>query len=184
MVMKSRSLLLALLGLWFTSAFVPQARTSQFRTRLLGADFEKFAPGERELAKRDVRIGKGEPAKEGDVIRIKYKGLLLEDGFQFDAGTFSFQLGEGTVIRGWDQGLLGVRKGGKRILKIPPNLAYGRAGAGALIPPNADLQFECEIKSVASGPIGKAIASLGLGLNFKTIAIAFVASYIFLGGKK
>lgn len=101
----------------------------------------------------------GEPAvaREGDVLSVHYTGTL-EDGTVFDTSLrpraagrrmlvqpFSFKLGEGAVIPGWEQGLEGMKVGEKRLLVIPPELAYGEAGAGNVIPPNATLTFEVEL---------------------------------------
>jgi FKBP-type peptidyl-prolyl cis-trans isomerase len=144
--------------------------------------FENYTPGETKLlASKDTAVGSGEVfAKAGDVVTMKYEGRLLSNNEKFDGGTFSFKLGQGKVIRGWDEGLEGLQVGGKRTLKIPPNLAYGASGAGdGVIPPNADLVFDCELMSVASGPVAETIANLGLGLNVRTFLIlSFILSVI------
>lgn len=129
--------------------------------------FDTYVAGvTQELAAVDTSLGDGEEAKVGDVVTVKYAGRLMSSDKQFDAGTFSFKLGDGKVIPGWDQGLQGVKVGGKRSLKIPPNLAYGPMGAGdGVIPPNADLVFDCELVSVANGPVAETMANLGIGLN-------------------
>ncbi len=96
----------------------------------------------------DVVAGYGPPAAGGQNVTVQYSGSL-EDGAVFDSsyarGPFSFVLGAGSVIKGWDQGVVGMRVGGKRTLVIPPNLAYGERGAGGVIPPNATLRFEIEL---------------------------------------
>jgi FKBP-type peptidyl-prolyl cis-trans isomerase FkpA len=93
---------------------------------------------------RDLKVGKGTKAKKGDLVTVNYTGWLM-DGTQFDSSIgvkpFSFTLGAGNVIPGWDKGVVGMRVGGKRQLIIPASLAYGDAGAGGTIPPNATLKF-------------------------------------------
>ena len=93
--------------------------------------------------------GVGPQAQNGDTVLVHYTGTL-EDGIKFDSSLdrgkpFSFTLGEGRVIQGWEQGVLGMRTGEKRRLTIAPALAYGETGAGNLIPPNATLIFEVEL---------------------------------------
>ena len=93
--------------------------------------------------------GVGPQAQNGDTVLVHYTGTL-EDGTKFDSSLdrgkpFSFTLGEGRVIQGWEQGVLGMRTGEKRRLTIAPALAYGETGAGNLIPPNATLIFEVEL---------------------------------------
>jgi FKBP-type peptidyl-prolyl cis-trans isomerases 1 len=97
----------------------------------------------------DVVVGTGAEASPGDTVVVHYRGTL-EDGSQFDAsydrGTpFSFPLGAGRVIKGWDEGVQGMQVGGKRKLVIPPDLGYGSRGAGGVIPPNATLIFDVEL---------------------------------------
>jgi len=132
--------------------------------------FDSYVPGRsKELAIKDILIGDGDSAKIGDVLTVAYKGKLMSNGKQFDEGTgFSFKLGEGKVLKGWESGLEGLKVGGKRILRIPPSLAYGSSGAGTVIPPNADLEFECELKGIANGPVAAFIAQLGIGPNRAT----------------
>eukprot|EP00030_Apusomonadida_sp_AF-17_P005862 a676490_1298.p2 GENE.a676490_1298~~a676490_1298.p2 ORF type:complete len:150 (+),score=70.93 a676490_1298:65-451(+) len=94
---------------------------------------------------------------KGDKIAVHYTGRLFDGGKVFDSsvkrGTpFEFQLGGGQVIRGWDEGLLDMCVGEKRVLTIPPAMAYGAQGAGGLIPPNAALVFEVEMVSFKSKP--------------------------------
>ncbi|MBP7689414.1 MAG: FKBP-type peptidyl-prolyl cis-trans isomerase [Thermoflexales bacterium] len=99
----------------------------------------------------DTQPGTGAAAKDGDQITVDYTGKL-QDGTVFDTSVgktpFQFTLGAGQVIPGWDQGLLGMKVGGKRTLTIPPSLAYGEQGAGGVIPPNATLIFDVELISI------------------------------------
>ena len=101
----------------------------------------------------DTEPGDGAVAKAGQNATVHYTGWLYENGAKgskFDSSVdrgqpFSFPLGAGRVIRGWDEGVAGMRPGGKRTLIIPPDLGYGAAGAGGVIPPNATLLFEVEL---------------------------------------
>jgi peptidylprolyl isomerase len=103
-------------------------------------------PAPTQLVVQDIVQGKGPGAKPGDRLTMQYVGVDFTTGKQFDAswdrGTpFPLQLGAGTVIPGWDQGLVGIKKGGRRKLIIPPDLAYGAQGAPPAIGPNATLIF-------------------------------------------
>ena len=100
----------------------------------------------------DLVIGTGSEAKAGDRISVHYTGWLA-DGTKFDSSRdrnqpFEFVLGQGSVIQGWDKGVVGMKVGGKRRLVIPPEMAYGERGAGGVIPPNAVLTFEVELLAV------------------------------------
>jgi FKBP-type peptidyl-prolyl cis-trans isomerase len=99
----------------------------------------------------DVVVGTGKTAKAGDVVVVHYTGRL-KNGEMFDSSVgkqpFSFTLGRGEVIKGWDEGVAGMKEGGKRKLIIPSELGYGARGAGADIPPNAELHFDVELLKV------------------------------------
>ena len=105
-----------------------------------------------ELKIEDSKIGTGAEAVTGKSVTVHYTGWLT-DGTKFDSSKdrgqpFSFQLGGGQVIKGWDQGVAGMKVGGVRKLTIPASLGYGARGAGGVIPPNATLVFEVELLGV------------------------------------
>ncbi len=105
-----------------------------------------------ELICEDIEIGEGAEAVAGSTVVVHYSGFLT-DGSKFDSSLdrndpFSFKLGAGMVIRGWDEGFSGMKVGGKRKLTIPPEMGYGSAGAGGVIPPNATLVFDVELLEV------------------------------------
>jgi FKBP-type peptidyl-prolyl cis-trans isomerase len=104
------------------------------------------------LQYKDVTVGNGAEAQAGKTVSVHYTGWLT-DGTKFDSSVdrgqpFSFLLGAGGVIAGWDEGVAGMKAGGKRILVIPSDLGYGASGAGGVIPPNATLIFEVELLDV------------------------------------
>jgi FKBP-type peptidyl-prolyl cis-trans isomerase FkpA len=108
--------------------------------------------GPSELVIEDVVVGTGAAAASGDTLTVNYVGTLL-NGTKFDSSIdagqpLTFRLGVGAVIAGWDQGLVGMRVGGKRRLTIPPTLAYGNRQVGA-IPPNSTLRFEVDLLRIA-----------------------------------
>ncbi len=97
-----------------------------------------------ELKVETVQPGTGGIVAAGDTVKAQYKGQLT-NGSVFDQGTFSFEVGAGRVIQGWDQGFVGLQEGGQYRLLIPAELGYGASGAGASIPPNADLVFDVTV---------------------------------------
>mmetsp|Transcript_56410 Transcript_56410/g.148126 ORF Transcript_56410/g.148126 Transcript_56410/m.148126 type:complete len:202 (+) Transcript_56410:27-632(+) len=134
------------------------ARTGQQRAAPLAAegttDETEWVTTPSGLKYVDLVVGGGDVAESGSVVRVEYTGTLAADGSQFDStkgrAPFAFSLGAGKVIAGWDEGISGMRIGGKRKLQIPYDLGYGEDGSGA-IPPKADLNFDCELISIESG---------------------------------
>ena len=130
--------------------------TSTSTTSQTSAAAETAAPKEVTMANGlkyvDLKVGDGTIAEAGKTATVHYTGWLT-DGTKFDSSVdsgrpFSFRLGGGQVIRGWDEGVKGMRVGGKRKLTIPPDLGYGQAGAGGVIPPNATLVFDVELLEI------------------------------------
>ncbi len=112
--------------------------------------FEKSASG---LEMKDEQVGSGEEAKAGQNVSVHYTGTLYPSGEKFDSSLdrgqpFQFRLGAGQVIKGWDEGVAGMKVGGKRVLIIPSKLAYGDNGIPPVIPPSATLKFEVELLGV------------------------------------
>ena len=112
-----------------------------------------------DLTKIDVSVGRGKEAVAGKMVNVHYTGWLFDKaaqdnkGKKFDSsrdrpGNFAFPLGAGRVIKGWDEGVQGMKVGGKRTLIIPPSMGYGTRGAGRVIPPNATLVFDVELMDV------------------------------------
>jgi FKBP-type peptidyl-prolyl cis-trans isomerase len=103
----------------------------------------------------DIKVGTGEEAKDGSHVRVHYTGWFT-DGKKFDSSVdahqpYEFTIGKGDVIKGWDEGVTGMKAGGKRQLRIPPELAYGETGFKNIVPPNATLIFDIQLLAV-SGP--------------------------------
>ncbi|MGE0201625.1 MAG: FKBP-type peptidyl-prolyl cis-trans isomerase [Candidatus Melainabacteria bacterium] len=112
--------------------------------------FTKTSTG---LEIKDTEVGDGDEAKSGDRVSVHYTGTLYPTGEKFDSSLdrndpFSFRLGAGQVIKGWDEGVAGMKVGGKRTLIIPSSLAYGVGGIPSVIPPKATLKFDVELLDV------------------------------------
>ncbi len=120
---------------------------------ILGGPLESMTPRitSSGLSITDLDIGEGAEATAGQKVTVNYRGML-ENGKEFDSsygrGPFIFPLGAGQVIKGWDEGVAGMKVGGKRKLVIPPELGYGTRGAGGVIPPNSTLIFEVELLEI------------------------------------
>jgi FKBP-type peptidyl-prolyl cis-trans isomerase FkpA len=110
-------------------------------------------PPPTKLETTDTSVGSGREARTGDTVHVRYTGTLL-NGVKFDSTAdhgnepFKFTLGKGEVIKGWDEGVVGMKIGGKRTLRIPPSLGYGENGSPPAIPPNAGLKFDVELVSI------------------------------------
>jgi peptidylprolyl isomerase len=106
-----------------------------------------------QLELEDIEVGDGDEAISGKVVEVHYVGVSWATGNQFDASwdrgdTFKFKLGKGQVISGWDQGVAGMKVGGRRRITIPPQLAYGKRGAGGVIGPDETLVFVVDLVGV------------------------------------
>ena len=152
--MRTRPMtLLLVLGLSLTGlaacSRAPDEPTSNFKP----AEGTPLPPGPTKLEKEDLTVGTGREAKDGDTVHVQYTGTLTS-GKKFDSSydhggdPFKVTIGKGEVIKGWDQGLLGMKVGGKRRLRIPSDLGYGSNGSPPDIPPNAGLVFEIELVSI------------------------------------
>jgi FKBP-type peptidyl-prolyl cis-trans isomerase FkpA len=117
------------------------------------AQGEPLPPPPTKLEVKDTVVGTGREAKTGDTVHVRYTGTLL-NGTKFDSTAdhgdepFKFTLGKGEVIKGWDTGVVGMRIGGKRTLRIPPDQGYGEQGSPPTIPPGAGLNFDVELVSI------------------------------------
>lgn len=173
--MMRKSCLLSLLLLSSaTNGFVTPSGTSTTRQHFIApiistsslnlGSFDEYSltDPDQDLAYEDTLIGttdeNNKVAMEGTFVTVAYKGQLMSNNKVFDEGQISFRLGNNQVIKGWDRGLIGMKVGGKRTLKIPPQLAYGDRGAGDVIPGGAHLQFDCELKGIANNAIEEKMA--------------------------
>jgi peptidylprolyl isomerase len=116
-------------------------------------DVPSDQPPSYQLELDDLAVGDGEEATSGRVVEVHYVGVSWSTGKQFDASwdrgdTFKFKLGKGEVIQGWDQGVEGMKVGGRRRITIPPMLAYGKRGAGGVIGPDETLVFVVDLVGV------------------------------------
>ncbi len=110
-------------------------------------------PPSYQLELEDIAVGDGEEAAAGHTVEVHYVGVSWSTGDEFDASwnrgsTFKFKLGKGQVIQGWDQGVAGMKVGGRRRITIPPMLAYGKRGAGGVIGPDETLVFVVDLVGV------------------------------------
>lgn len=142
MILRASALALLLLTACTTTPPTPIAPPSATATTLPSG-----------LVYEDRKVGDGDEAKPGTTVLVHYTGWLQADGTQFDTSRsrgqpFQFQLGKGSVIKGWEDGVPGMKVGGQRRLFIPPQLGYGDRGAGDAIPPKADLVFDVELVEV------------------------------------
>jgi FKBP-type peptidyl-prolyl cis-trans isomerase FkpA len=131
------------MAVWISACNQAPASTGTTATEVTMQDGLKYT---------DDQVGTGAVATPGKTAVVHYTGWLL-DGTKFDSSRdrnqpFSFPLGAGQVIKGWDEGVAGMKVGGKRTLIVPPALGYGARGAGGVIPPNATLKFEVELLDV------------------------------------
>jgi peptidylprolyl isomerase len=135
-----------------TAPAAPKASTNLKDTKTKPAIPKPTGTPPKKLVVKDIVVGKGRAAKKGDQLSMQYVGVTFADGKEFDSSwdrgqPFKFQLGKRSVIPGWDQGLVGIKPGGRRELIIPPSLAYGARGQPS-IPPNSTLVFIVDALSV------------------------------------
>ncbi|WP_437961880.1 FKBP-type peptidyl-prolyl cis-trans isomerase [Sorangium sp. So ce119] len=120
-------------------------------------------PEPADMIKEDLVVGTGPEAKDGDRVRVHYTGRLLKNNAEFDSSVgrepFEFRLGNTEVIKGWDEGVVGMKVGGKRKLTIPSRLAYGESGSPPKIPGKATLVFDIELLGVGDAPNDAAAAA-------------------------
>jgi FKBP-type peptidyl-prolyl cis-trans isomerase FkpA len=122
---------------------------------------EPEKPEPLDLIQEDVQVGTGAECKDGDKVKVHYTGKLLKTNFKFDSSVgkapFEFTLGKSEVIKGWDQGVVGMKVGGKRKLTIPSKLGYGDDGSPPKIPGKATLLFDVELVEIVAPPTEKKV---------------------------
>ena len=150
--MFCRTIVSTAVALWLGAAAcskTPDEPVSDFKP----AQGAPLPPGPTKLEIDDLSVGAGREAKTGDTVHVQYTGTLT-NGKKFDSSydhggdPFKFTIGKGEVIKGWDQGVSGMKVGGKRRLRIPSDLGYGEKGSPPNIPPGAGLVFEVELVSI------------------------------------
>jgi len=149
--MKSKSVAFFLFFGLFAVASLAAGQTDNSSPTKVEGKSKKTASG---VEYWDLKVGTGANATNGKTVTVHYTGWLASNGKKFDSSVdrgqpFMFQLGAGHVIKGWEEGVAGMKVGGKRQLRIPPELGYGARGAGGVIPPNATLLFDVELLGVS-----------------------------------
>ena len=185
-----RQLLISFVFLASATAFMvpmPSAGRMQIQVSMSSSTetsvdaFDTYEVGnpQQELAIRDVSVGSGDTIQEKDLIRIQYTGRLMSNGNQFGEGNIKIMVGEpDRVMLGWQRGIEGMKVGGKRTLRIPPRLGYGRRGSGDAIPPNSDLEFDIEITEKDDGALAPFLYKTGIGMNVKTGGLLFFIVFL------
>ncbi|HTQ02862.1 MAG TPA: FKBP-type peptidyl-prolyl cis-trans isomerase [Polyangiaceae bacterium] len=135
-----------------TAAATPAETATTAAVATASAEPASSAAAVTKLVKEDVKVGKGAAAKTGDTVKVHYTGTLM-NGSKFDSSRdrnepFEFKLGAGMVIKGWDEGVVGMKVGGQRKLTIPSDMAYGPSGHPPVIPPNSPLVFDIELLEI------------------------------------
>lgn len=147
------------------------------------SEYDAYVPGTSiKIVTKDISAGSGDiSAEEDDVLNVSLVGKVLRSGNQFlENEDYTFELGKGNTFPGFNDGLLGSKVGTKRLIKVPPNKAYGKKGAKG-IPPMSDLVFEVEVKAIARGQVERIITKIGTDrLTGFAILIAFLAISPFL----
>jgi FKBP-type peptidyl-prolyl cis-trans isomerase len=133
----------------FTPSTAAPEPVAQTYADTLGVDLSQMELQSSGLYRRDLEIGDGQFVTPGDRVSVHYAGWL-PDGTQFDksAEPFDFEVGSPRLISGWNEGVIGMREGGRRLLVMPPNLGYGAEGSPPVIPPNATLVFEMRLLEI------------------------------------
>lgn len=186
--MMTRLVLILIATLASASAFVAPGLAQRQSLRLHEStaavdafDAYQLSTPSQTVVTRDEIVGTGDVVQEGDLIVCEYKGRLMANDKQFDEGGFKMIFGEpNRVMPGWTMGLKGMKIGGSRTLRIPPRFGYGARGAGDVIPPNADLEFDVKIVEKKEGALAEFQYKTGLGFNVKTGGILFFLSFLAL----